>query len=55
MAAPAVAASAVLLREYFMEYYAKVCNTRYINCKVFTPTGYLLKAVLMHATKPVVM
>jgi hypothetical protein len=53
MAAPVVSGSAIILREYFMEHYLKVCHTHYTYCKAFTPSGYLLKAVLIHSSIPV--
>ena len=51
MAAPAISASAVLLREYFLSYYQKVCNSRYTFCKSFTPTGTYLFLVVIFLIK----
>jgi hypothetical protein len=55
MAAPVVAGMAILLREYFMNLYPTLCNPSYSSCdgKGVTPTGYLLKAVLLHSAQPV--
>jgi hypothetical protein len=74
MAAPGIAASALLLREYFLSHYSKHCRSHYAFCRSFSPSGkrereradlpspllcdpslsgYLLKAVLIHATVPV--
>lgn len=50
MAAPAIAATAVQLREYFLSHYHKYCRRNYAYCKSFSPSGYLLKALLIHAT-----
>jgi len=53
MAAPTVAGNAILLREYFRNMYQDVCRSEYTFCKSFTPTGYLLKAMLIHSTDAV--
>lgn len=65
MAAPIVSGAALILREYFLEQYAKLCTTTYTYCKSFTPSGlithtsisllegYLLKAILIHSAIPI--
>jgi hypothetical protein len=41
MAAPGIAATAILLREYFLSHYAKYCRFEYTDCRSFTPSGGL--------------
>jgi len=53
MAAPVAAGTALLLRQYFMDssFWAAACNKAYQFCKdgAFTPSGYFLKAVMLHS------
>ena len=53
MSCPVAAGAALLIRQYFMDssFWAKACNTLYSTCKsgAFTPSGYLVKAVLLHS------
>ena len=53
MATPAAAASAALIRQYFEDplFWAHSCNITYAMCSggPFTPSGYLLKALLLHS------
>lgn len=55
MAAPVVAGTAILVRQYFTDpkFWAANCNARYKSCSdgAFSPTGYLLKALLIHSTE----
>lgn len=39
MAAPVVSGTAIILREYFIEQYQKVCLSTYKYCKSFSPSG----------------
>jgi hypothetical protein len=39
MAAPIVSGAALILREYFLETYPKLCSSAYAFCKAFTPSG----------------
>lgn len=51
MASPAAAGAAALIRQYFMDvkYWSKVCNPTYATCGAFTPSGVLLKALILHS------
>ena len=49
MATPVVAGGALLLRDYFSNLWSNVCRSSYSSCKSFEPTGYLLKAVIIHS------
>jgi hypothetical protein len=53
MASPAAAGAALLVRQYFMDtnkrFWTKACNVKYNSCKVFTPSGALVKAILLHS------
>lgn len=57
MATPVTAGTAILIRQYFQDekFWARMCNPRYQMCKngPFTPTGYCLKALIMHAGEAV--
>ncbi|CAE7696075.1 unnamed protein product, partial [Symbiodinium microadriaticum] len=55
MATPVVAGMALLLREYFLNVYPQLCSPGYGACtgESITPSGYLLKAVLLHTAQPV--
>lgn len=55
MAAPVVAGMAILLREYFLNVYPTICNKAYSFCNgnARAPSGYLLKAVLLHSGEAV--
>ena len=51
MATPAVAGSALLVRQYFSDsrFWSRVCPTGDSQCRSFTPSGVLVKAVLIHS------
>ena len=53
MATPAAAGAALLVRSYFMSsssnFWPGMCNTAYSFCRTFTPSGVLVKAVLLHS------
>lgn len=53
MSAPAAAGSALLVREYFSDttkrFWTAVCNSAYRLCLPFTPSGVLVKAILLHS------
>lgn len=53
MATPLVAGVALLMRQYFMDpaFWAANCNPLYRNCREgsFTPSGYLLKSLIVHS------
>ena len=55
MATPVVAGMALLLREYFMDVFPLVCEAGYGSCtgQGIQPSGYLLKAVLLHSAQRV--
>lgn len=50
MATPLIAGSALLIRQYFVDpkFWASVCEKSQLWCKPFEPTGYLLKALILH-------
>lgn len=53
MASPAAAGAALLVREYFMVsssvFWSGQCNSAYHTCHSFTPSGVLVKAILLHS------
>lgn len=53
MATPAAAGIALLVRQYFMDpnskFWTAVCNRSYRSCKSFSPSGPLVKAILVHS------
>lgn len=49
MATPAVAGSALLVREYFRTKYGAVCRGEYSDCGNFEPSGVLAKAIIIHS------
>lgn len=51
MASPSAAGIAALVRQYFMDanFWARTCNRLYANCRTFTPSGVLIKAVMLHS------
>lgn len=57
MATPLTAGAALLVRQYFMDrhHWATICQLNYSTCTngPFTPSGYLLKTVFLHAGSPV--
>lgn len=54
MATPTVAGGALLIREYFSNnMWKNLCRSSYAYCRSFTPTGYLLKAVIIHSGQAV--
>ena len=57
MASPAAAGAAVMLRQYFQDrerkFWTKTCHpSSDMFCKPFTPSGMLLKALLIHSGEP---
>ena len=53
MATPVVAGSALLLRDYFLNVWSSVCSPLYAYCTSFLPSGYLLKAIIIHSAQAV--
>ena len=56
MAAPAVAGSAILIRQYFIDgasQYSSGCHYSY--CDGITPSGVLVKATLLHSGSPLTL
>lgn len=55
MATPVVAGTAGLISQYFQDikFWKKFCDPQYTFCKVFTPSGILLKALLLQSGKSV--
>jgi len=53
MATPGVAGVALILRDYFLNAWSSVCPSHYTYCKSFVPTGYLLKAIIIHSGQAV--
>jgi hypothetical protein len=53
MATPSTAGSALLVRDYFSindtDFWIGMCNPAYAYCKAFTPSGLLVKAVLINS------
>jgi len=53
MATPGAAGTALLLRQYFIDpnskFWRAVCNRNYRSCKSFTPSGPLIKALLLNS------
>ncbi len=53
MASPAAAGNALLVRQYFQDpnkkFWTAVCNSGYPFCRSFTPSGALVKAILVHS------
>jgi hypothetical protein len=53
MASPAAAGIAALVRQYFSDnsgrFWTAVCCSSYRSCKSFNPTGYFIKAILIHS------
>jgi hypothetical protein len=54
MATPAAAGIALLIRQYFIDsqqrlFWLAVCRNTYSWCKSFTPSGVLVKAILLHS------
>ena len=51
MASPAAAGSALLIRQYFMDtrFWSFNCNQLYSNCGPLTPSGVLVKAIILHS------
>ena len=54
MATPMVAASAALIRQYFMDatFWASICRSSYKMCGVFEPLASTVKAVLINSAFP---
>jgi hypothetical protein len=59
MASPAAAGAALLVRQYFIDvnkqFYLAICNYHYNFCKSFTPSGVLVKAILLHSGNPMAL
>lgn len=53
MASPAAAGNAALIRQYFSDssgkFWSGSCKSVYRSCRSFTPTGYLVKAIIIHS------
>jgi hypothetical protein len=49
MATPAVAGTALLVREYFRTIWATVCRQNYQQAAAFTPSGVLTKCIIAHS------
>lgn len=53
MASPTAAGSATLIRQYFVDhqnkFWTQMCNSFYKFCKAFTPSGVLVKAMILHS------
>jgi hypothetical protein len=53
MASPSAAGAALLIRQYFMDptavFWKAVCNSQYASCRSFSPSGPLIKALLVHS------
>lgn len=51
MASPAAAGAAAIIRQYFMDskYWQRVCRKSYQSCGAFTPSGVLMKALVLHS------
>lgn len=53
MASPAAAGNAALVRQYFSDssgkFWSGSCKSAYRSCRSFNPTGYLIKAVIIHS------
>lgn len=53
MASPGAAGVALLIRQYFMDtstrFWKGYCDQSEWFCKSFTPSGFLIKAVILHA------
>ena len=54
MAAPVVAGNALLVRQYFRDdvFWSSICDDTVPNCNTFSPSGFFVKAVLLHAGTP---
>ncbi|RYY89330.1 hypothetical protein EON63_00865 [archaeon] len=50
MATPAAAGVALMVRQYFLDsrFWPATCNSNYRNCRAFTPSGVLVRAVMVH-------
>jgi hypothetical protein len=49
MATPVIAGNALIARDYFANSWTSYCRTEYTYCKSFVPSGYLLKAIILHS------
>jgi len=51
MATPGAAGATALVRQYFMDssFWASYCNSIYPTCGPFTPSGSMLKTVILHS------
>ncbi len=53
MASPSAAGAAALVRQYFTDndgkFWTKKCRKIYQSCKKFTPSGVLVKAILLNS------
>jgi hypothetical protein len=53
MASPTAAGNAILVRQYFRgtdnNLWKSKCNSNYVFCKSFNPSGVLVKAVILHS------
>ena len=51
MATPAAAGVAALIIQFFQDanFWKSLCITTYKFCKTFTPSGVLIKAIMLHS------
>ena len=53
MASPGAAGTALLIRQYFMDpgtaFWKGNCNRNYLLCNSLTPSGVLIKAIILHS------
>lgn len=53
MASPSAAGAAALIRQYFIDpnqqFWRALCNPAYPSCHSITPSGALVKAILIHS------
>lgn len=53
MATPVVSGGALVLLDYFKNSWSGICTSGYSYCKSFEPSGYLLKALIIHSAQAV--
>eukprot|EP01041_Mallomonas_annulata_P002618 gene2618-5114_t len=57
MASPSAAGVAALIIQYFQDarFWKQWCNIKYPSCAVFTPSGVLIKAIILHSAVPMTL
>jgi hypothetical protein len=59
MAAPSAAGAGALIRQYFIDsnrkFWLAVCNPGYPSCRSFSPSGAMVKAILLHSCMDMTM